>query len=423
MDALIRVGRLLAGSGAPPQARAEVAVREGRVRAVGGWGEFPVAGNAVREFPRATALPGFIDLHVHPCHPNEAGFQRSPQRPNRVAMMVDGFRYARDWLRQGVTTARVVGTPFDLDYGLRDLIAEESARGPRLLAAGRMLTMTGGRRTPWDFLKEEVTGAAEAARWTRSHLGGGADLVKLYCTTLLEDDVAGYLQRALAQPDDAPDPGRWGTFAVDEVRAICDEAHAVGKTVAAHVAPAFGIKLALRGGVDTIEHGSNLDDECIGLFLETGATLVPTLSVMHHQAVHGDGLGLPAVYTEFAKRRMEREADRVRRAHEAGVRITTGTDAILPGMTYATEIECLVACGLSPAAALRCATAGAAAALGAVGTEVGTLEPGKWADLVLLDGDPLADLGALRRVTAVCKAGEVVVNAGSDAADEEGLGG
>jgi imidazolonepropionase-like amidohydrolase len=198
---------------------------------------------------------------------------------------------------------------------------------------------------------------------------------------------------------------------VEEIRAAVEEAHKAGCTVAAHVAPAFGIKLALRGGVDTIEHGSHVDRECIDLCLEMGATLVPTLSVSHHQIVHAQELGLPEVYAEFSRHEWGDIKQGVWQAFAAGVPVATGTDAILTGMCYGTEIELLVECGLSPLDALCAATGRAAACLGSAGKRVGTLEPGKWADLVLLDGDPLADIRNIRKVVAVYKGGEEVFRA------------
>ena len=305
----------------------------------------------------------------------------------------------------------MVGTPFDLDIDLKWLIEKRPAMGPRLAAAGHMMTMTGGKRTPWDHMKEEISGADEARKWARTQIKNGADLIKLYCTTLLEEDVATYLAAVLALPEGAPDPGRWASLTVDEIRSVTDEAHKAGCTVAAHVAPAFGIKLALAGGVDTIEHGSDLDDECIELFLKTGATLVPTLSVSHHQIAHAEQLHLPAVYAEFSQRRWERIKQGVRQAYEAGVAIATGTDPVLDGMEYLSEIELLVECGLPPLAALHAATGRAAAAMRTAGRLVGTLEPDKWADMVLLADDPLADIHAIRSTLAVYKAGEPVFSA------------
>jgi len=408
MGLILRVGQLIDGTGRPPLQAAEILVQSDRIVSVGPAGSHDASGHVVEDHHAQTLVPGFIELHHHPLYLTDHEFQKSELRPNRAAMVQAGIDTGRQWLEQGVTTARVVGTPFDLDFDLRELFAARPHMGPRLVAAGRMMTMTGGKRTPWDHMKDEISGADEARRWARTHIKEGADLIKLYCTTLLEEDVATYLSAVLALPEGAPDPGRWASLTVEEIAAVVDEAHKAGCTVAAHVAPAFGICIALKGGVDTIEHGSELDDECIRLFLETGATLVPTLSISWHQIVHADALGLPDVYTEFSRRRWERIKQGVRTAYEAGVRIATGTDPVLSGMDYPTEIELLVECGLPPLAALHAATGRAAACMGTAGRQTGTLEPGKWADMVLLDGDPLADIRQVRSVSAVYKAGALV---------------
>lgn len=410
MRTLIKTSRLIDGTGAATRHRWSLLVQDGIITDSGPETQFAgMAADEVIDLTDGVVVPGFIDAHTHFCYIHEAGFQQSALRPNKVAMLNAGFDNAEEWLHQGVTTARIVGTPFDLDIELRQVMAAQHLCGPRMVCAGRMMTMVGGRRTPWDFLKEEINGVDEARRWARHHFQNGADLVKLYCTTLLEADVADYLTRALSLPDDAPDPGRWSSLTVEEIAAVADEAHKVGRTVAAHVAPNFGIKLALRGGVDTIEHGTNLDDECIALFLDTGATLVPTLSVTYFQIVNGDDMDMPAVYTEFSRKRWETQITMLRKAFDAGVRIATGTDSILDGMVYYDEVELLVnAAELSPLDALTIATRNSAQALGMAGEKVGTLEKGKYADLVLLAADPLEDISNIRNITTVVKGGEIV---------------
>jgi imidazolonepropionase-like amidohydrolase len=410
MATVLRVGRLVDGSGAPASTDAELRLEAGRIVALGARGSVTQPGDVVVERPHATATPGFIDVHTHFCYPLDGEFQTNATRPNRLAMLASGFRQAASWLSQGVTAARDVGTAFDLDIQLKELIAAGRRPGPRLAASGRMMTMSGGKRTPWDHMKDEVSGATEARAWTRRHLKNGPDVIKLYCTTLLEENVADYLRRALATPEGAPDPGRWASLSVDEIRAVTHEAHKLGRTVAAHTAPAFGIALALRGGVDTVEHGSDLDDACIDLFLETGATLVPTLSVSHHQIAGEDGARMDPVFKAFAERRWDRIQQGVARAHAAGVKIATGTDPVLVGMEFRTEIELLVGCGLTPAAALQAATRDAAACMGAFGRDLGTLEAGKRADLLLFAGDPSEDVRHVRDLLEVWQDGRLVVD-------------
>lgn len=408
MYTLIKTSRLIDGTGQAEKRGCCLLAQNGIIADVGTAAQFEGIDAEILDLTDGFVVPGLLDVHTHFCYINEAGFQQSALQPNKVAMLSAGFDNAEEWLYQGVTTTRLVGTPFDLDIELRKVAEGQNLPAPRMVCAGRMMTMVGGRRTPWDFMKEEINGADEARQFARKHFQRGADLIKLYCTTLLEANVADYLARSLALPEGAPDPGRWSSLTVEEIAAACDEAHKIGRTVAAHVAPTFGIKIALRGGVDTIEHGTNLDDECISLFLDTGATLVPTLSVNYYQQQHGEQLNMPAVFTEFARRSWEKQIVMLRKAFDAGVKIATGTDSIIDGMQFYDEVELLVhAVGLSPMAALVAATRNGAAAMGIAGEKVGTLEKGKYADLVLLSADPLRDIRNIRCATTVVKGGQV----------------
>jgi len=409
MGILIRAGQLIDGTGKPPLLDVEVLIENEKIKEIGPKGSLPTEGNEIKDYSNYSIIPGMIDLHTHVCYLTEGKFQKSPTKVNRVDMILRGFKNSRKWLEQGVTTSRVLGTPFDLDIGLKEIIEEEPYLGSRLISAGRMVTMTGGKRTPYDNMKDELTGENNVRRWTRLHMKEGAEVIKLYATTLQEDNVDDYIKRELRQPSGAKDTGRWGSFTVEEINAAVTEAHKVGRTVAAHAAPAFGIKLALKGGVDTVEHGSDLDDECIQLFLETGATLVPTLTVGYHQIENGDKLGLPSHFTEFAQKRWEKNQEKIKQAHAAGVKIGTGTDGfILEDMNFASELELLVEVGLTPLEAIKSSTKVAANCLGLPGEGLGSIEKGNFADLVVLEEDPLKDIASIRKVVAVFKNGELV---------------
>ena len=422
LGTIIRVGRLIDGTGTAPMQNAEVLVEDGKITGTGPQGNYSETDHHVVDHKELTAIPGMIDLHTHFCYPPDKGFQATQERTNRVGMMVSGFEMARSWLRQGVTTARDLGTPFDMDIGFKELIVEKPEMGPRLVTSGRMMTMTGGKRNSFDHMKDEVTGPNETRRWARNHMKEGADVIKLYCTTLLEENVLEYVERALAQPDDAPDPGRWSSFTTEEIAAVVTEAHKAGRTVAAHASPAFGIKLALRGGVDSVEHGGDLDDEAIELFMKTGATLVPTITVFHHQLTQGEKMEVPQPFIDFAHRRWERTQVMLDRARTAGVKVGTGTDCVgMRDMVFWTEPELLVEVGFSPMEAIQAATGVAAACMGMAGEAVGTLEPGKWADMVLLKDNPLDRIGNIRKVVQVLKSGQVVageIGSGKGACDE-----
>ncbi len=411
MQTLINTSTLIDCTGESSHSKWSLLVDDGIIVDMGPSTQFEGIEAETVDLTDGVVVPGFIDTHTHFCYIHEAGFQQSATHPNKVAMLAAGVDNAEEWLNQGVTTARLVGTPFDMDMEVRKVVEKHDLVSPRMVCAGRMMTMVGGRRTPWDFMKEEINGVDEARRFARNHFQRGMDVLKLYCTTLLEANVADYLTRILSLPDDAPDPGRWSSLTVDEIAAVSEEAHKIGRTVAAHVAPTFGIKLALKGGVDTIEHGTNLDDECISLFLDTGATLVPTLSVTHYQIQNGDTLDMPAVYSEFSRKTWDKQIGMLRRAFDAGVRIATGTDSIINGMVFYDEVELLVdAVEISPMQALIAATRNAAQALGMAGEKVGTLEKGKYADMVLLAENPLDDIHNIRKITSVVKDGKIVAH-------------
>lgn len=409
MQKLIRTGTFIDGTLNNVKSKQDILVENGRIAAIADQGTLKCDQAIIEDYSAYTLLPGLIDLHAHICYITEGKFQDSPRGLNRVDMILRGFQNAKAWLKQGVTTIRVLGTPFDLDIGLKEIINENPELGSRLIVAGRMLTMTGGKRTATDYMKDEVTGANNARRWARLHMKEGAEVIKLYATTLQESNVDDYVKRQLALKDDSIDTGRWGSLTIEEIKAVVTEAHKIGRTVAAHTAPSFGIKLALKGGVDTIEHGSDLDEECIELFLKTKATLVPTLSVGYHQFDKGEELGLPTHFIEFAQRRWEKNQKMIKIAYDAGVNIATGTDGfILEKMEFPLELELLCDLGLTPLEAINCATEKAANCLGLAGKDLGALTEGKFADFILVKNDPSLDIKNLREILAVYKAGEKV---------------
>lgn len=411
MKKIIHTTHLIDGTGAPVKENWSLMVEDGEIKEMGPKANFADLEAEVVDLTDGWVTPGFIDMHAHFCYSEEAEFQKSAIRPNKVNMLNCGFINAEEWLYQGVTTARIVGTPFDLDIELRNVIQDKPTAGPRLACSGHMMTMVGGCRTPWDKMKEEINGIEEARAFARRHFAKGADLIKLYMTTLLEENVSEYLERTLSLPDDAPDTGRWGALTVEEIHAVCEEAHKIGRTVSAHVAPDFGIKIALRGGVDTIEHGSELDDECIALFLEKGSTLVPTLEVSHHQFSNPELSKAPDVFTKFALKRWDRQVKYLKQAYQAGVKMATGTDSVMEGMHYFPEVELMVeALGMSPMDALMCATKNGAEAMDLIGERIGTLQPGKYADLVLMQENPLENIKNIRTLKHVLREGEIVAS-------------
>jgi len=343
-------------------------------------------------------LPGLIDLHTHLLlHPyDEASWDDQVLREPLELRTIRAVAAARATLEAGFTTIRDLGTEGAgyADVALRDAVAQGLVAGPRVVPVTRAIVATGcygpsGFDPRWDVPQgaEEVTGADAMRRTVREQIRHGAEWIKVYA----DYGRAG----AAATP----------TFTVDELRAAVDEATSAGLRVAAHASTDEGMRRALAAGVATIEHGTAATPETLRLMAERGAVLCPTLAASEAMARYeGWKPGDP----EPARLLQAREL--IRAARAAGVTLACGSDAgVFAHGDNARELELLVECGLSPAEALRAATATAAAVLGR-DSDLGRVEPGAGADLVLVRGDPLADVGALRRPALVLQDGRVVVD-------------
>ncbi|HEV7713289.1 MAG TPA: amidohydrolase family protein [Asanoa sp.] len=364
-------------------AKKNVTIHDGLVTAIGGE-----PATETIDGTGGTLLPGLIDCHTHLCATATPDIiaQMGGDSPTRATL--HAARNAKAHLDAGVTTVRDCGALGGIAIELAKAIDDGLVEGARVQAAGLVITMTGGHG---HFLGREVDGVDEVRKATRQAVKDGAGFVKVMST-------GGLLTPGVTA-------GRTA-FAPDELKVLVDEAHNAGLRVATHAIGNEGIKNALRAGVDSVEHGFYLDDEAIDLLLaRDDVYLVPTLSGVECALAHGDELA-PWLRTK-SQAVVEDRAASFRRAHAAGVRFAAGTDAGTPfnphgGLPH--EIALMAEVGLSPAEALIAATRHAAANLG-LADRIGTIEVGKAADLILVDGDPLADLGALRKVRQVIQAG------------------
>ncbi|SFR70207.1 metal-dependent hydrolase family protein [Halogeometricum limi] len=343
--------------------------------------------DAVRSLPGYAVLPGLVDAHVH--------FSLSGERSvEDVVGMTDAelalaeARNARRTLESGVTGVRVMGAR-DVDVHVRDAIEAGDVPGPRTVANCRSITVTGGHG---HHLGREITGADDARRAVREQVKLGADFIKFMTTGGVT--TPGSDPHAVAMTE-------------AEVHALVDEAHRRGVHAATHVHGAAGARVALEAGVDTVEHGTFLDEETVELFAAHDATLVPTLSAPYHIVRNIE------TATEDAARKTrdvyERHLESFEMAVDAGVRIAGGTDAGTPFNYHganATEVEFMAKYGMSAEEAIRAMTQTAADVVGLEGS--GTLEPGTYADLLVVEGDPTEDLTRLNHPTAVLKGGAVV---------------
>ncbi|HYI02156.1 metal-dependent hydrolase family protein [Hyalangium sp.] len=382
-------------------------VTAGKISAVGASAAVP-AGAEVIELGDATLLPGFIDAHTHLTgQPGEDWRQDVIDRMQRTIpeRTMEALPYARATLMAGFTTVRNLGGEDFIDVGLRNGIRRGKAVGPRILAATSGLGSTGGHcdgGNSWRkglLAQESGQGVADGpdafrAR-VREHLKYGADVIKV-CAT------GGVLSRN----DDVDSP----QLTQAELDAIVDEAHARKRKVAAHAHGAEGARRAIRAGVDSIEHGSFLDDEALELMKRKGTFYVPTaIALRGVKERYEKGLLAPEQIPKF--KAAEASARQVlRKATSRGVRIAFGTDAgVFAHGRNAEEFALLVEGGLAPADALRAATSVNAELLGLV-NQLGTLEAGKLADIVAVPGDPLQDIRRAERVFFVMKEGVIYRN-------------
>lgn len=351
-----------------------------------------------------TVLPGLMDMHTHLADRYEAtGSPAAPLTRTGAEVAFDGVRNAKATLSAGFTTVRDVGTWRGLaDAALRDAIADGTVPGPRMVVAGAYVTVSSGGgeitgiapdvRLPRALRFGVADSPAEVRRRVREILHGGADFIKVIATgaVLTEGTVPG-----------APE------YTEEEIRAAVEEAANYGTWVAAHAHGAEGAKRAIRAGVRSIEHGSLLDDEAIELMRERGTWLVADI----WNADWIDSVGRAEGWSRDILRKNEETAEAqrevFRKALAAGVEIAYGTDAaVYPHGMNAAQLPYMVRYGMTPARALRSATLDAARLLGRE-EELGSVAPGKYADLVAVRGDPLADLSVLRDVAFVMKGGAV----------------
>ncbi len=345
-----------------------------------------------------TVIPGLISAHVHLTLDDSAPdpFKALSEEPPAITAIRAANR-ARRMLEAGITTARDVGGANFIELSVRDLIKCGEIPGPRLLCAGKQITMTGGQG--W-LIGRESDGPDDVRKAVREQLKAGADLIKLMAT-------GGVLTPGI-------EPGA-AQLTEDELRAGIIEAHKAGRRAVAHAQGTEGIKAAIRAGIDTVEHGIFLDEEAVAMMKERDIVFVPTLTPPYRIMQAGRTRGIPQYVMDKMEKINAANTHSFQLARQAGVIVAAGNDGGTPFNPHEdmlTELRLMVETGASPLAAIRAGTWGSARALGLEG-EIGTIECGKWADLVVLNGDPLVDITALGRVSCVLQHGKIVHRAQS----------
>ena len=405
---VLKAARMFDGRGDTTVPNAVVIVESGRITAAGSGLAVP-AGARVIDLGDATLLPGFIDAHVHLTGESADDWYRAAVEGLRRTVAEKAIRateYARRTLMAGFTTVRNVGADDYIDVGLRNSISAGVIPGPRMLVATQALGARGGHCDTTGFpyllfgkepgVAEGIASGADAFRdAVRFEVKYGADVIKV-CAT------GGVL--SLTDEVDTPQ------LTQAEMDAIVDEAHRLRKKTAAHAHGAEGAKVAIRAGIDSIEHGSFLDDAALRMMKERGTYFVPTLMAGEYAGGRKSTRTYPPEIAAKAKAALESRSAAFRNALRMGVKIAFGTDsAVGPHGRNAEEFALLVEHGMTPAAALRTATSAASTLLG-IDRRTGTLEPGKDADVVAVPGDVLADVRATEKVAFVMRGGKVYRN-------------
>ena len=403
---IIHAGTLLDRPGRAPRSNASIVVRGGRIESVeDGFVAVP-AGAALIDLRDRFVLPGLIDSHVH-LTSDRAGIEGQLAAVTESAALgsYEAAWNAQKTLQAGFTTVRNLGSDDGITLALRDAVARGWAVGPRIVDAGSGISTTTGHMDPTLGMREDLhealssgmttcDGADDCRRAVRRQIARGVDVIKIATTGGVNSRIGLGLGAQMFE---------------DEVRALVETAHLYGKRVAVHAHGADGINLALRAGADSIEHGTLIDDESIRLFRQRNAFYVPTLSTVNGylERLRTN----PNAYTPEVREKIEWRigitGQALRRAFPAGVRIAFGTDAgvSLHGRN-ADEFLLMVQHGMNPMSAIVAATVNAADLLG-LSAEIGTIEPGKHADIVAVAGDPLADVGVLRNIGFVMRGGRI----------------
>jgi imidazolonepropionase-like amidohydrolase len=404
--AVIHAGTVLDRPGREPRRNASIIVRAGKILSVqDGFAEAP-AGARVIDLRDRFVLPGLIDSHVHLVSDagGESGLVEEVRSSDGTAALRAAWNGSKT-LMAGFTTVRNLGDGTGATLALRDAIAEGWIPGPRIVDAGDSISTTAGHMDSLSGIGERFhaglsdqnlcDGPESCRQAVRRQIRRKADVIKIATTGGVNSGT-----------------GRARMAFDDEVKALIDTAHMYGRKVAVHAHGASGVNAALAAGADSIEHGTEMDDETLRLFKRSGAYYVPTLSTVNGyiERLNANPNAYAPKVLEQIKWRIGITGQSLRKVVPAGVKIAFGTDAgVSKHGKNADEFELMVKHGMTPASAIQAATVNAADLLG-LATEVGTLEAGKAADIIAVSGNPLQDVAVLKRVGFVMKDGRVWKN-------------
>jgi imidazolonepropionase-like amidohydrolase len=395
----VKFGKLWDGKG-KVWSNAVVIVEGERVREVTTDAKKIPAGAEVIDLSKYYGLPGLVDVHTHmTIYTDETPGTPMLKQLTNISPAVQVFlarKGAMRVLEAGVTTVRDLGADQYEDIAMRDLINRGEMIGPRMFVAGYGLNVTqtatgkGGAAVAGTA---SADGVPEVLRAVRQQVAAGVDVIKMYASTGTDDDTTGF-----------------ETYTYDEIKAAVDMAHQFGKKIAIHSYGPDGARDAVRAGTDSLEHATDMDDATIAEMVKRGTFYVPTIDHNRYYLDNWQKIGYADGFQAKTRAYIERNLETARKAHKAGVKFAMGSDAIYTMYGENTrELAWLVKAGMTPEEALKTATTNAADLLGKK-DELGAVAPGYFADLVAVEGDPLADVNvAINKVKWVMKAGTVVV--------------
>lgn len=396
-------GTLIDGQSDEPKKNMTIVVEKDKIIAVENGFSTPANGDKTVDLKNRTVTPGWIDMHVHLENETRRGNVVDKFIFNQADIAFESVKYANVTLMTGFTTVRDLGGT-GVNVALRNAVNKGLVIGPRIYTAGKSIATTGGHADPTNGYRKDlmgdpgpkdgvINGPDEAYQAVRQRYKDGSDLIKITAT-------GGVLSQAK--------DGANAQFTEEEVKAIVSAAKDYGFRVAAHAHGAEGIKRAIRGGVNSIEHGTFMDDEAIKLMKQYGTWYVPTITAGKSVA---DSAKIPGYYTDIVTPKALATGPQIQKtfakAYKEGVKIAFGTDAGVykHGKNWL-EFTYMIEAGMKPMDAIKSATTKAADLLGE-SDKLGRIETGKWADIVAVDGDPLKDPQAFGKITFVMKGGVI----------------
>ncbi len=400
----IKAARLIDGSGGKVIENPVVVIKGERISEVRSDTDSAPSDGIILDLGSKTLLPGLIDCHLHYGIDPKGNIETDMLRKSIPFLAIQGASFAKDDLYAGITTVRAAGDKGFLDVAMKEAVNKGIIEGPRMAVSGHMLTITGGRDnlppevSYSESLWKECDGADGVRKAAREQLKYGVDWIKL--------GASGAVSAGGGLPGGQQ-------FTLEEIRAAVECAKMYGKKTFAHAHSAATIKACVAAGVDSIEHGLLIDEEAVRMMADKGVYWCLTNAPIENILNLGVEKGIPASMVERTKGFREEQLRMIRKGRELGIKFVMGTDSGMPFVYHGEnpkELEYMVrVCGFSPMEAILSSTSAAAGMLGWE-NDIGSVEPGRYADIIGVDEDPLKNISTLQNVSFVMKSGKIIKN-------------